>query len=67
MSFTLLLPIEWNSIRLEDSAHGIVTKTLHKNLPGSVGGGKGLRSGGALGDEEVGVGWDWRRSNDRLI
>ena len=33
-----LLSIEWNSIRLGGPAHGIVTKTVHKTLPG-VGGG----------------------------
>ena len=35
-----LLAIERNSIRLSGSAHGIVTKTLHKTLPlGGRGGG----------------------------
>ena len=29
-----LLPFEWNSIRLGGPAHGIVTKTVHKTLPG---------------------------------
>ena len=29
----ILLSIEWNSIRLDDPAHGIVTKTVHKTLP----------------------------------
>ena len=32
------LSIEWNSIRLGDPAHGIVTKTVHKTLPGGCGG-----------------------------
>ena len=36
----LLLSIEWNSIRLSGPAHGIVTKTVHKTLPGG-GGGRG--------------------------
>ena len=29
--------IKWNSIRLGGPAHGIVTKTVHKTLPGVVG------------------------------
>ena len=29
--------IEWNLIRLGGHAHGIVTKTVHKTLPGGVG------------------------------
>ena len=33
--------IEWNSIRLSGPAHGIVTKTVHKTLPGG-GGGQGV-------------------------
>ena len=33
-----LLSIEWNSIRLGGPAHGIVIKTVHKTLPGVVGG-----------------------------
>ena len=37
---TNLLSIEWNSIRLSGPAHGIVTKTVHKTLPG--GGGQGV-------------------------
>ena len=28
------LSFEWNSIRLGGPAHGIVTKTVHKTLPG---------------------------------
>ena len=41
-----LLSIEWNSTRLGGPDHGIVTKTLHKNLPGvwGVGGGEGVTS-----------------------
>ena len=30
----LLLSIEWNSIRQNSPAHGIVTKTVHKNETG---------------------------------
>ena len=41
---------EWNLIRLGSPAHGIVTKTLHKTLPGNGGrrgqGGRGGRVGG---------------------
>ena len=29
--------MEWNSMRLGGPAHGIVTKTVHKNLPGGDG------------------------------
>ena len=49
------LSFEWNSIRLGGSAHGIVTKTVHKDLPGGdrdqgVGGGFGGVGGqGVLG------------------
>ena len=32
------MSIEWSSIRLSGPAHGIVTKTVHKTLPGVVGG-----------------------------
>ena len=39
-----LLSFEWNSIRLGGSAHGIVTKTVHKTLPRG-GGGQGGRGG----------------------
>ena len=35
--FFLLLSFELNSIRLGGPAHGIVTKTVHKTLPGVVG------------------------------
>ena len=38
LKFSLL--IEWNLIRLGGHAHGIVTKTVHKTLPG-CGGGQG--------------------------
>ena len=42
-----LLPIEWNSIKLSGPAHGKVTKTVHKTLPGVVGGrGGGVGGGG---------------------
>ena len=41
----ILLSFEWDSIRLGIPAHGIVTKTVHKTLPG---GGRG---------QGVGVGW----------
>ena len=51
-----LLSIECNSIRLSDLAHGIVTKTVHKTLPG--GGGGGGRGGWWGGVVVVGVvGW----------
>ena len=40
----VLLSFEWNSIRLGGPVHGIVTKTVHKTLPG---GGRG----------EGGMGW----------
>ena len=33
----ILLSIEWNLIRLGDPARGIVTKNVHKTLPGLVG------------------------------
>ena len=45
-----LLSIECNSIRLSDPAHGIVTKTVHKTLPGGGGGGgRGGYGGGWWG------------------
>ena len=37
----LLYSFECNSIRLGGPAHGIVTKTVHKTLPGG-GGGQGV-------------------------
>ena len=49
------MSIEWNLIRLSGPAHGIVTKTVHKTLPGGGGGaeagvmgcgGDGQRGGG---------------------
>ena len=30
------LSVEWNLTRLNGPAHGIVTKTVHKTLPGSL-------------------------------
>ena len=33
------LSIEWNLIRLGGPAHGLVTKTVHKTLPGDGRGG----------------------------
>ena len=36
-----LLSFEWNSIRLGGHAHEIVTKTVHKTLPGGGRGGGG--------------------------
>ena len=39
MNFTF--SIKWNSIRLGGPAHGIITKTVHKTLPG--GGGCGCK------------------------
>ena len=41
---------EWNLIRLSGHPHGIVTKTVHKTLPG---GGWGVVGGG--GDRGVGM------------
>ena len=43
------MSLEWNLIRLGGPAHGIVTKTVHKTLPGD-GGGQG-------GTQVVGVNW----------
>ena len=34
ISESILLSLEWNSMRLGGHAHGIVTKTVHKTLPG---------------------------------
>ena len=39
----IYLSFEWDSIRLGGPAHGIVTKTVHKTLPG------GGRSEGGMG------------------
>ena len=33
-----LLSFKWNLIRLGGPAHGILTKTVHKTLPGGGGG-----------------------------
>ena len=42
MSWLLqFISIEWNLIRLGGPVHGIVTKTVHKTLPGG-GGGEGV-------------------------
>ena len=40
------MSIEWTSIRLGGPAHGIVTKTVHKTMPGVVGAEGGLGMGG---------------------
>ena len=52
-----LLSIEWNSIRLGDPAHGIVTKTVHKTLPGGGGGpwGRWVGGVGVVGVQGVSV------------
>ena len=52
--FHIWLSFEWNSIRLGGPAHGIVTKTVHKTLPGG-GGGRGWGSRGWWGSGVVGV------------
>ena len=44
----ILLPIEWNLIRLGGPPHGIATKTVHKTLLG-CGGGGGLMVLGVFG------------------
>ena len=46
IDFRYLLSIEWNSIRLSGPSHGIVTKTVHKTMPGVVGVGGGGGQGG---------------------
>ena len=54
------MAIEWNSIRLSDPAHGIVTKIVHKTLPGGGGdqGIGGSRGQGVVGGQRVRVlGW----------
>ena len=43
VDFIFYLSFEWNSIRLGGPAHGIVTKTVHKILPGGGGGQGGRR------------------------
>ena len=50
LNIRLPLSIEWNSIRLSGPAHGIVTKTVHKTLPGG---------GGVRGVRGVGGQWGW--------
>ena len=52
---SLMLPyicLEWNLIRLGGPAHGIVTKTVHKTLPGG-GGVKGSKGGRGSGEPGV--------------
>ena len=49
------LSFEWNSIRLGGPAHGIVTKTVHKTLPGN-GGGQGVGGGRVGGGGIKGIG-----------
>ena len=53
----LFLSFKWNPIRLGGPAHGIVTKNVHKTLPGVVGV-KGVGSGrvGVVGVKGVGGG-----------
>ena len=51
----IFLSFEWNSIRLGGSVHGIVTKTVHKTMPGG-GGGQGGRGGREVGGGGQGVG-----------
>ena len=51
------VPIEWNSIRLSGPAHGIVTKTVHKTLPGGGGGGRGWWGSGGRGGGGRGQWW----------
>ena len=55
------LPIKWNLIRLGGPTHGIVTKTVHKTLPGGDGDleGRGwwVGIGGGQGGRLVGLGW----------
>ena len=55
--FFNLLSFEWNSIRLSGPAHGIVTKTVHKTLPGGGQGGRvmGVRGEGGGRVRVVGV------------
>ena len=48
-----LLSIKWNSIRLGGPAHEIVTKNVHKTLPGD-GGGPGVGGVGVVGLWQVG-------------
>ena len=61
--------MEWNSVRLGGHTHGLVTKTVHKTVPGGSGG-QGVGVGEAqwvgvvgwlgfrgLGVGVIGVGW----------
>ena len=48
------MSIKWNSLRLGGPAHGIVTKTVQKTLPGAVGV-KEVVGGLGVEDLEVGV------------
>ena len=52
----VFLSIEWNSIRLGGPAHGIVTRTVHKTLPGVVGaqGWVGIGLQGVVGTQVMG-------------
>ena len=49
------LSIKWNSIRLCGPAHEIMTKTVHKTLPGGGGSQEG-RGGGGRGPLGWGLG-----------
>ena len=40
-SVATYLSFEWNSIRLDGPAHGILTKAVHRTLPGGGGGQEG--------------------------
>ena len=56
--FRLLLSIEWNSTRIGGPAHTILTKIVHKTMPGvgrrkRVLGLRGSREGEGLGGDEV--------------
>ena len=52
--YIVLLSIEWESIRIGGPAHGPVTKTVHRTLPGVVGSrvwlGRVPRAGGGIRD-----------------
>ena len=49
------MSIKWNFIRLGGPAHGVVTKTVHRTLPGGGGaqGVGGYRGTGVMGFQEV--------------
>ena len=47
----------YNSIRISYPAHGILTKTVHKNLQGVGGGGDGWGQCGSSGGSQGGYGW----------